>query len=277
MMVSFSSLGTWLSILARRSMPSSFGSTNRAEAAMLKLSAALVITLPLALTAHAAAQTAALKPMPRDLEVRFALSALPGHLREGATVLTLDPAKGYAAAQTGTNGFTCLVARSEWVRGELRADTYVPLCYDAEGSRQHLRVYQDVAQLRAQGWTGARVKAEVEARFQRGEYRAPERVGISYMVAPLMRTYVGPGDAPVATISLPHHMVYAPNLTDRDIGGTPPPSPHPFIFEHGPHGYMVFLVGESERAKLMEASRDLLTALCAFDAVLCLPDSPPRR
>lgn len=32
--------------------------------------------------------------MPQSLEVRFALSALPPHLRDGATAYVLDPAAG---------------------------------------------------------------------------------------------------------------------------------------------------------------------------------------
>lgn len=36
-----------------------------------------------------------LEKMPESLEVRFALSAIPPNLREGATTYTLDPSTGY--------------------------------------------------------------------------------------------------------------------------------------------------------------------------------------
>lgn len=216
----------------------------------------------------------ALRPMPRDLEIRYALSALPAHLRDSASVLVLDPTKGYEPAQRGTNGFTCIVARSVVVPVEFRGDIYVPVCYDEQGTRLHLPVYFDVARWRAAGWSATRVKTEVDRRYTQGVYRAPDRPGIAYMVAPEMRTYSGPG-APVATVVFPHHMVYAPNLSDQDIGGTPPPSPHPFILEPGIHGYMIFALGEVEAQHIVADSHDLLQALCVYDQVLCLPS--PRQ
>ncbi len=53
-----------------------------------------------------------LKPLPRDLEIQLALSALPPHLRDGATVYVLNPDKGYEVARKGTNGFHAFVART---------------------------------------------------------------------------------------------------------------------------------------------------------------------
>ena len=36
-----------------------------------------------------------IEPLPRDLEIQLALSALAPHLRDDATVNVLDPAKGF--------------------------------------------------------------------------------------------------------------------------------------------------------------------------------------
>jgi len=58
----------------------------------------------------------ALERMPKDLEVRFALSALPPHLRDAATVYVLDPKTGYVLDRKGINGFSCIVERTEWAR-----------------------------------------------------------------------------------------------------------------------------------------------------------------
>ena len=51
----------------------------------------------------------------------------------------------------GTSGATCLVERTAWEQADFRNDIYVPLCYDAEGSKTYLKVIMDVAALRIQG------------------------------------------------------------------------------------------------------------------------------
>ena len=56
--------------------------------------------------------TGKIEPLPRDLEMQLALSALPPHLRDHATVYVLNPDKGFEVARTGTNGFHAFVART---------------------------------------------------------------------------------------------------------------------------------------------------------------------
>src|SRR5208337_2349506 len=53
-----------------------------------------------------------IEPLPRDLEIQLALSALPPHLRGNATVYVLTPDKGFEVARKGTNGFHTFVART---------------------------------------------------------------------------------------------------------------------------------------------------------------------
>jgi hypothetical protein len=62
-----------------------------------------------------------IEPLPRDLEIQLALSALPPHLRDNATVYVLNPDKGFEVARKGTNGFHAFVARTgdEFVQGGL--------------------------------------------------------------------------------------------------------------------------------------------------------------
>ena len=69
--------------------------------------------------------------MPADLERDFALSALPAHLRDSATVYLLDPEKGYYIARQGTNGFSTFVNRTEWEWAEFVQDDYAAISYDA--------------------------------------------------------------------------------------------------------------------------------------------------
>src|SRR5690349_1591105 len=87
-----------------------------------------------------------LEPMPRALEIAFALSAAPAHLRDSAGVYLLDPARGYVEARASANGFRCLVARTEWEWPQLpfRDDIFVPVCSDAAGVAAWLPVFIDV-------------------------------------------------------------------------------------------------------------------------------------
>lgn len=56
-------------------------------------------------------------------------------------------------SRQGTSGVTCLVERTAWEQADFRNDIYVPLCYNAEGSKSYLKVIVDAARLRSQGMT----------------------------------------------------------------------------------------------------------------------------
>ena len=215
-----------------------------------------------------------LERMPVDLEIRFALAALPPPLRRDATVFVLDPSLGYSIARHGSNGQSCFVERTEWDREDYRNDVYVALCYDQAGAGAQMQVWFDVARLRARGMSPADLRKHIAARFADGIYRAPTRPGLSYMTAPVMRAYASRDlpDRTVATMSMPHVMYYAPNVTDADVGGVPPPprGPYPFVAHPGPHGYLMQFLGETERAAIVTRERALLNELCAYRAVLCL-------
>jgi len=217
-----------------------------------------------------------LEKMPAQLETQFALSAVPPALRDKATVYLLDPEKGYQLSRQGTSGVTCLVERTVWEWVDFRNDIYIPLCYDAVGTRAHLRAIMDTAVLRAQGSDALAVKAEIENRYRNKTYSAPEKPGLSYMVAPLMRA-LGPPDMKVHTMSMPHLMFYAPNLTNEDIGAVPDLAVHaslsyPFVDKQGnaEQSYMIQLIGEAEKARILADEKNLLASLCRYRAFLCL-------
>jgi len=217
-----------------------------------------------------------IEPMPAKLETQFALSALPPGLRGGATVYLLDPKQGYHLSRQGTSGVTCLVERTVWEWADFRNDIYIPLCYDAIGTKAHLKVIMDAATLRAQGVNPAALKAEIEKRYREKTYKAPEKPGLSYMVAPVMRA-LGPPDLNMHTMSMPHLMFYAPNLTNEDIGAVPDlrvPSSlvYPFIDKQGnaEQSYMIQLIGETEKARILADEKVLVDELCAYRDILCL-------
>lgn len=214
--------------------------------------------------------------MPAELEARYALSALPPALRDQATVYLLDPEKGYELSRQGTSGVTCIVERTAWELADFRNDIYIPLCYDAAGTKTYLKVIMDAAALRAQGMSPTALKAEIERRYRDKTYRVPEKAGVSYMVAPIFRT-VGPPDMKVHTMAMPHLMFYAPHITNEDIGAVPDLSDYssllyPFIDKQGnaEQSYMIQLVGEAEKAKILSDEKALLDDLCAYGDVLCL-------
>jgi hypothetical protein len=221
---------------------------------------------------NAGSSRAKLERMPESLELRYALSALPPHLRDGATTYVLDPDKGYVLKNKGTNGMTCIVVRSDWqytVR-PFRDDIYWPVCYDAEGSKTLLQDYIYAAELRAQGMEARQVHTEVTKRFGTAAYPNPARAGIAYMLAPIMRTF---GDSKVVdpfTMNMPHYMFYAPNVKNEDIGGKPF-SQYPFVLSMSPgrDDVIILFAGETEKAKILSESKELLNELCSYRDFLC--------
>ena len=227
-------------------------------------------------SAAQAREPASLETMPAALETRLALAAVPPALRAEATVYLLDPRKGYVLSKRGSNGVACLVERTQWELNDFRDDLYVPLCYDAAGVPTYLKMIMDTAELRAQGLSAAEVKAEIEKRWANKTYQVPGKPGLSYMVAPIMRT-VGPPDMTVHTMAMPHLMFYAPFATNEDIGAQPklddPASlMHPFADKQGiaEHTYFIQLIGEAEKARILRDERPLIDALCQYREILCL-------
>ena len=185
--------------------------------------------------------------LPQAVEIELALSAAPKHLREDATVWTLQQ-NGYTMARKGGNAFTCLVSR--------RAGDLFPVCWDAEGTRSLLPLDFEDARLRLSGKSGADIDAIVAARFTNGEYHAPARAGNAYMLSP-MRYRIDEHGVVTRTVSNPHVMFYGPNLTDADIGGAR--GAVVFMNRVGPDGMMIVPVGQKERDAIIGESQVLVT------------------
>lgn len=113
------------------------------------------------------------------------------------------------------------------------------------------------------------VNGAVTKRFGTPVSPNPSRTGVAYMIAPIMRGYTGaPG--PV-TMNMPHYMFYAPGVKDADIGGYGFSKQYPFILgmSKGRDDYIILLVGQAEKAKILEDSKDLLHDLCSYRNYLC--------
>ncbi|HZR22483.1 MAG TPA: hypothetical protein VFA59_02775 [Vicinamibacterales bacterium] len=183
---------------------------------------------------------------PRELEIAFALSAAPAHVRDGATVLALERT-GYVIAKHGTNAFTCLVSR--------RGGDVFPVCWDAEGTRALVAVDIADAQLRLEGKSSAEIDRIISDGYAHGRFFAPARAGISYMLSP-MRYRIDANGAVTRTTSNPHLMFYGPNLTDADIGGVR--GSFAFINKVGPDGMIIVPVGSKERDTIVGETQPLV-------------------
>src|SRR5712664_1348259 len=233
-----------------------------------------------------------IEPLPRDLEIQLALSALPPHLRNNATVYVLNPDKGFQVARKGANGFHALVARTgddtfrgSWPLTKYRDDILYPISFDEAGAKAQMRVFFDAAEMQAKGTPPEKLKRIIQDRYRTHYYKAPERAGVSYMLSPILRTYVNPDESEnVATANIPHIMHYVPNVSNTEIGGaTPTPeqlrsfsehgrwpdSPYPFVIMHGPHGYFVQFLGTTERDAINKEYAEMLARLCKIKDAWC--------
>jgi hypothetical protein len=241
-----------------------------------------------------AKDTNKLAPLPRDLEIQLALSALPPHLRDNATVYVLNPDKGFEVARQGTNGFHALVARTgddtfrgTWPLKAYRDDILYPISFDEAGARAQMQVFFDAAEMQAKGTPPEELKRIIQDRYRTHYYKAPERAGVSYMLSPILRTYVNPDETEnVATANVPHVMYYAPNVSNKEVGAATPTSeqlhyfsehgrwpdtPYPFLILHGPHGYVVQFRGVAERDAITKEYEGMLARLCKIKDAWCLP------
>jgi hypothetical protein len=283
----------------RESSRCSIGGFNLKETKMQKLQIIAVIAgLLLSLTAGAqskqGASTNKPDPLPRDLEIQLALSALPPHLRDNATVYVLNPDKGFEVARQGTNGFHAFVARTgddtfrgAWPLKAYRDDILYPISFDEAGAKAQMRVFFDAAEMQAKGTPPEELKKTIQQRYKMHHYKPPERAGVSYMLSPILRTYVNPDQSEdVATANIPHVMYYAPNVTNQEVGAaTPTPeqfayfsqhgkwpeTPYPILILHGPHGYMVQFRGVAERDEITKEDKGMLQQLCKIKEAWCLP------
>ena len=142
-------------------------------------------------------------------EIAAALEAAPEHLRADAGVYVLT-SMGYRRVRESRNGFNCLLERD-------LPGAFEPRCFDAEGSSTLLPVIFFRAEQRSRGATRAYIEREIQERYQKGEFIAPRRVGICYMLSS-RNAVVDNGK--VSRVG-PLLQLYAPNISNADLGSTP--------------------------------------------------------
>jgi hypothetical protein len=149
--------------------------------------------------------------LPREDRIKLAESAAPPEISGKASVYVLDRT-GDVKVREGTNGFTCFVDRQNPLNLE-------PTCFDAEGSATTFlsRLYAE--EQRAKGGSEEQIKAEIEAGYKSGKFRAPQKPGVVYMMSDRGYLLV-PGTNQMVKLP-PHLMFYAPYATDQEIGSPP--------------------------------------------------------
>lgn len=92
-----------------------------------------------------------------------------------------------------------------------------PTCWDPEGSRTILPVMLRVGELIAQEKSAAEIKRDIDEGFAQGRFHSPGKTGIAYMLAGDVKFDPKTGQL-ASTVFPPHYMIYAPEVTNADIG-----------------------------------------------------------
>jgi hypothetical protein len=191
----------------------------------------------------AVAQTDALKPaydfsLPREEKIKLAESAAPPEVSSKATVYVLERS-GYVKVRDGSNGFSCIVDRQSPLNLE-------PTCFDREGTATTLPTRIFVEEQRAKGRAEEQIKADLDAGYKSGKFKAPSKQGIVYMMSDSGMLLVG-GNKLVHIP--PHLMFYAPYATDEDLGSPPAAANMPHLIRAGqPDAYIIVIPGPGKHA-----------------------------
>lgn len=172
-----------------------------------------------------------------DCEEALALSALPEHLRDGASVYVLTE-EGYTLMRKGDGTFSCIVERNH-------PTALVPQCPDATGASVIIPGIIMKSNWVLEGLSPDERAAQFELKASDGVLQPPAGPGVSYMLSNFNYAWSTRQQALVRVA--PHIMYYAPNVSNEDIGGSLEAGlgenrGYPFIVEEGIHGYIISLV-----------------------------------
>jgi hypothetical protein len=169
---------------------------------------AAAVPVPAAAQSAAAGRTGPRIMLPRDREIALARSAAPAEVSREATVMVLTEG-GFEVAETGSNGVTCVVNRSQ-------PKSLEPHCFDAEGSATVMPIELRRTELLRAGRSGAEIDREIGEGLVTGRYRLPRRPAMSYMMSSAQILYDDDGTR--VGRWQPHLMIFYPNLTAADLG-----------------------------------------------------------
>lgn len=125
--------------------------------------------------------------MDRNAEIALAREAAPAAISKDATVLYLTP-HGYVTAIKGSNGFTCLIERGNWMSafddGQFwNPKARGPICYNPPASRSVLQYSVLRTELVLAGLSKPQMYARISAMVAKNELPTPEPGSMSYMMS----------------------------------------------------------------------------------------------
>jgi len=207
---------------------------------MQLLSALLLPTTGLCLFAQATLPKPAYDmSLPRTQKITLAKSAAPPEISDKATVYVLD-STGYVKVQDGSNGFSCFVDRQTPLNQE-------PTCFDAEGSTTTLPTRLFAEEQRAKGRTEGQIKADIDAGYKDGQFLAPRKPGIVYMLSDSIYLFIAQNNQLVHAPG--HLMFYAPYATEKDLGSPAPEMNMPRLIRAGqPDAVMIVFPAQKTNA-----------------------------
>lgn len=173
--------------------------------------------------------------MAPQAQMALAASAAPADVSRRATIYALTQ-HGYSVLRPGTNGFSCIVDRQ-------RLDTIEPECFDAVGTATLLRARLFTEAQRSKGLSDSAIQREVDLRFSGGQFRAPTKSGIVYMLSDCNRVY--DPDAHKVIAFPGHLMFYAPFMSAKDLGYPVSSNAFPYLVDPGKPYALIIVVPSS--------------------------------
>ena len=159
--------------------------------------------------------------MPREAEIALARSAAPPGVSERATVKVLT-ATGFAIAEPGDNGVTCMVMRGfsapTFTPAPFRDLVYdptihAPICFMPPAARAVMPYYELRTTLAIAGRSPEQIAVAVQAAYKKGDL--PTRAGVSFAYMWSAHQHLGSG----VGAWHPHMMVFAPDADNAMVGG----------------------------------------------------------
>ena len=144
-------------------------------------------------------------------EIRIAREAVSATISHDADVYVYQDGH-FAKAVSGSNGFACLVARSN------QAASLFPMCFDSVAARTLMQREMMRVELYAAGVPHAAIRGMIDSAFADGHLTRPDKPAIIYMMSPHQDLF---NDAQEQGRWRPHVMIYLPHTTAAQYQSLP--------------------------------------------------------